>query len=566
MRVAVFAGTLGLLAGPAYAQTGVVLQGEGPLAGATLRLDQRLALRYYVLDDRLPDFQDLPVLNYVEEVGRTNLMLSKSHFAMGAQIDQVALFANRYILDGDLHHERLLYEAGVQSPFSDAYFNVDKLFARHQGSDLEVLLGDGYASFGNGIALNLVKNSDIDVDTSLRGVKGVIRQGPWAATVLTGVTNPQQVQQDNRNLGIGPDLHHMISGLRFERSEIGPVTVGTHGVVYRFARAADPCGACALERYTEPLDAAVGGVTAEAYGVAGLDIIAEADGFSYASSDLFGGASPEAGYGMYGSASGYPGRFVVLAEVKRYFNGERLNTWPSVDGFEVSVPPTLEYERVITEDSAATVNSNDVAGFRVKVQHSTIPGILVPYVSLSGFRDWDTAGLHFNSVPESIVHPMVGLQWTEAEWHLLANTGFRCDLRDGDAGADTLVHGDIDISVPAGALGSVELATSFKRFGWGRNAQQQQDFTEVENALSLHAGEHWVYVLYQDFSNNPLIDSEGNIAEDIYGAGEVQYKPGSALTLAAFAGAYKAGIRCSGGQCRSLPGFEGVRLTMSGTF
>jgi len=52
----------------------------------------------------------------------------------------------------------------------------------------------------------------------------------------------------------------------------------------------------------------------------------------------------------------------------------------------------------------------------------------------------------------------------------------------------------------------------------------------------------------------------------VYGAGEVQYKPNSALTLSAFAGAYKAGIRCSGGQCRALPGFDGARFTLSGTF
>ena len=65
---------------------------------------------------------------------------------------------------------------------------------------------------------------------------------------------------------------------------------------------------------------------------------------------------------------------------------------------------------------------------------------------------------------------------------------------------------------------------------------------------------------------NPLLDTTGNLAENLYGAVEVQWQPNSQTDLRLFYGAYKDGIRCSGGQCRQLPGFEGARVSFNGRF
>ena len=62
------------------------------------------------------------------------------------------------------------------------------------------------------------------------------------------------------------------------------------------------------------------------------------------------------------------------------------------------------------------------------------------------------------------------------------------------------------------------------------------------------------------------MNTVGNLGQSTYGAAEIQVKPKSSWTFKAFYGAYKAGIRCSGGQCRQLPGFEGARVTASITF
>jgi hypothetical protein len=559
------AGALLLWSSPALGS--YQLEGHGPLAGGTLSLSDRFALRYYQVDDTLPGFEDShPNLHdYVEEVNRLNVLVNKGSFAAGAQIDQVGLFANRYYLDDELQRSLELYDPDIRSPWPDAYLGLEKLYLRNKGEHLEVNLGDGYVSFGRGIALNMVRNTNIDLDSSLRGVRAVVRAGNWDFTGVTGLTNPQQVQLDNRNVGIHGDNQHMISGLRAERFGLGPLNVGVHGVVYSFSRPTD-AEAPGFVQYQQPVDVVVGGATVEGFGLLGVDLIAEFDWFEYRSSDFFGGEDPDPGYALYASASGYPGKAVVLLEAKHYVNTERINTFTGTDNYEVAVAPTLEYERVITEDSSAAVNSNDITGVRLRVDYPVKPGVLMPYISVASFHDRELGGLHFNQAPETIVHPVAGVQWLGKEAHVIATAGGRADIRGDDTGADVNAHVDVDIHLPAGKLGSLELSSAFMRFMWGDNPAQQSDFTDVVNALALHATEKWTFILWQDFSDNPLIDSTGNIAENVYGAAEVQYKPSSAITTSLFYGAYKAGIRCAGGQCRSLPGFEGLRFGLNGTF
>ena len=112
----------------------------------------------------------------------------------------------------------------------------------------------------------------------------------------------------------------------------------------------------------------------------------------------------------------------------------------------------------------------------------------------------------------------------------------------------------------------LELSLSGKRFWWGTNPQQQTDFLEMSNALTWQHGSDIALTVYQDWSDNPLIQGEGNLGEHLYGAVEAQWKPRPSMVLRAFYGAYKAGIHCSGGQCRSLPGFDGAKLSFTGTF
>lgn len=539
----------------------------GPsLAGGGVSGTEDLRIRYYHMEDKLPGFEDRNILDYVEAVERLGITGGNSRFTISLSGDAVGLWGNRYILDGELHHERELY-SDIGSPFDDALFQLEKVSAVLRNSTGVLTLGDAYASFGRGIAVNLNKNTDIDLDTSVRGVSGIAHFGNIDATAFTGVTNPQQIALENPNVGLHLGRQHAVSGARMDVYGLGPVNLGAHGVLYQFAREADPTQN-GLLAYEQAPDAVVVGATLEALGIGGIDWFVEGDYLDYIADDM----AARRGYEVYASASAYPGLATILIEGKRQQNTEVLNTFASPDGYEIASGPTLEYERVITEDSSAAMNSNDLTGGRARVDLRLGKGTntFTPYLSQAAFYDAELGGLHFNAVPEAITHTVVGVTWVRGEAHLLLNAGLRLDRRlpDGgtDYGADRLEHIDASLTVPIGGPFSVEFAPAAQAFHWGVNAQQQTDYVDFSGTLALKIGAPWAIILYNDYSSNPLVRSTGNLGDDVYGAVELQWKPTSSMTLKAFYGAYRAGIRCAGGQCRSLPGFNGARLSVSASF
>jgi hypothetical protein len=468
-----------------------------------------------------------------------------------------------------LYVERELLGPEVYSPFpegTDLYVNPEKVQVGTERSWGTLTLGDAYVAFGRGLALNLNRNVDIDIDTSVQGAKTILRPGAWDVTLVAGTANRQQVFQDNPNIGIPADHRHNIGGGRVERFGLGPFNLGAHAVWYDFVE--DP-GFTSLGD-TPSTDALTGGATAEFVGIGGVDGYVEVDVFDY-QHDLASRDLPALSHGIYASASTYPGRFVVLAEFKRYLGIEHVNALTAApELYEVAVAPTLEYERVILEDTSAAVNSNDIWGGRVQVDFAAIPGKAVPYVAVAGFRDLDTTGLHFNSVPESIVHGTTGIEWIDGEFGLLANTGFRYEDRDGtEQGADRLAHLDLttNFPLPGDLIGYLSGATRY--FAWGVNGElQQAPFGDAETSATVTVAQKVSATWSLDWTANPLALAlaTGNVSRTVFTGGELQVKPAKAWTLKAFAGAQKAGIRCSGGQCRQLPGFDGVRLSAVGTF
>jgi hypothetical protein len=547
------------------------MKGDGPLGGAALQLNVDTEIRYHDNDRLEPGFeQSYPNLHdYVEQVGRINGLLTKDGLTLAAQVDEAAFFLNRYTLDGEMMNSWELYREDDYEMLSpNRIVRLEKLSAEQRWSSAAVMVGDTYASFGRGIALNIVKKTDIDVDTSIQGGRLTLSQGNLELVAVSGLSNTQEVSQDNPNLSIARDPRHMVSGARLTHYALGPAQVGAHGVIYSFG-APDQADLPGGLRYEEERDAAVAGLSVELPSVLGLDWFAEGDLFQYQSEDLGAQAGePLLGHAVYGSASAYPGRFTVLVEGKQTLNTERVNAITTAEGWEVANVPSLEYERVITEDSSAALNSNDLSGARLRVDWAPQGATgWQSYLSAAAFRDEEVGGLHFNQSPETIVHPVLGLQKLGTDTVLQLNAGYRIDQRDESSeGQDSLAHLDAELHLPVVPGFSVELAVGARQFSWGVNEVQQEDFLEMENALGLHFGEKWLVLLYQDYTNNPLILSTGNITDEIYGAGELQVHAGHGLTMKAFYGAYKAGIRCSGGQCRSLPGFEGGRLALQGVF
>lgn len=528
--------------------------------------------RYWRSEDRLAGFEDRPILDYLEAVDHLDLAGTGSVVSLRLRGDAVTLFNNRYILDGELYHERPLYQEGVRSPFPDALFTLEKATLVVQGKPGRVEVGDTYTSFARGWSLNLVRNTNIDVDTSVRGVSGTLHSGRVDVNVLSGWTNPQQVALENPNINVAPDIFHHVNAARVEAFGLGPVNLGAHGVTWQFSRGWE-AGQEPFSGYAAPIDAEIVGGNVEASGLGGIDWYVEGDWIGYQAAEI----PVKSGGAAYLSASAYPGKLSVLVEGKLQKNTEYLNAFTTANNYEVAAGPTLEYERVITEDSSAAVNSNDLYGGRVKVAWAgsdpmaTVPRELVPSLSQAVFRDEDLAGLHFNKSPETISHTIASLFYVRGDVHLLANAGFRVDRRDrseeyGELGADRTLHADASFSFPIAGEFSAELAPSVMGYHWGVNPQQQADYTDWSAALALKYGTDWSLILYNDYSDNPLVASTGNLGEDLYGAAELQWKPTTSTTVKAFYGAYRAGIRCAGGQCRQLPGFDGARLSVTAAF
>jgi hypothetical protein len=541
---------------------GLALAGDD---AADVSFSEDIEVRYWDVPDVVPATDDPGnTLDYVEQVARLTGTLSYKRFDLFLQVDEVALFANRYELDGALVSERALTRDGLWDPYpGDYYANLEKVRGRLSFEHATIELGDSYVAFGRGIALNLNRNVDIDIDTSVQGAKALLRPGAWDITLVAGQANRQQVFQDNPNLSLDGDRRHTVAGVRAERFGLGPANLGAHGVMWQFV--SDAGILPGFERMGAAPDVVVGGATAELTSVLGLDWFAEGDVFAYPKDGQLGADKP--GYAGYVSTAAYLGPTTWLLEGKRYKGAEFVNAMLGTELYEVAAPPSLEYERVITEDSSAALNSNDIYAARLRVDIAAVPGKVLPYVSLGVQRDLDTGVLHFNDVPETILHPIVGLELMHERFSVLANGGYRVDRRDGAAfGYDSQAHSDIDVKVPLFGDFHADVNAAIERYHWGVNQFQQADYTEMETATSFQKGSLFALIWYMDYTTNPLVDSTGNLSDAWYGAGELQIKPTPAMTVKAFYGAYKAGIRCSGGQCRLLPGFEGARVSVAGNF
>ena len=265
--------------------------------------------RYYFSDRVLDDFPEQQRLyDYAEVVGRLNLLADDGVWQVGTQVDGVGMFWNYYYLDDVKTYEFDLLGEGAGSAVDSGFANIEKVWLTRRFIHGRLQLGDGYASFGRGLALNIVKNTDIDVDTSIVGAKTTVTRNDWDLQVIAGLSNEQQVLQDNPNRQVRGNRYHLVSGVRIDRWGLGPANIGVHGVAVELADTLDAEKPFASigELGDGGFDALVAGATAELY-AAGVDWFFEGDAYRYAEPLMFATGEVEPGYAAYGSASFYPG-------------------------------------------------------------------------------------------------------------------------------------------------------------------------------------------------------------------------------------------------------------------
>ncbi|MBX2803625.1 MAG: hypothetical protein KTR31_38460 [Myxococcales bacterium] len=543
---------------------------------------------------RIQNFDPAPLVRvagpppkFIEQVNRLTGRVSAGSFFANVQVDQVAFAGLPYLLDGNRVADppRLILNCGlpecVQSPFGEyVYANPEKVAAGYDGDKVSFTVGDFYSAFGYGGSLNVNRNVDIDIDTSIQGARVVASPGNWEITGLAGTLNRQQVFADNPNVGLlEGDLRHLIAGARVERFGLGPADLGVHAVGYDFADTYGFQGA--LDEVGTSMDAVVAGGTVALYGVAGIDWVFEGDLYGFplneaGESELFIGGVPEPGHALFGSASFFVGSTIWQVDAKKYRNVNRINRPTAGEQYQSVIPPTLEYERAINFNTAASVLSNDVFGGRIRMDLAL--GAATPYIAVSAFRDTDLENASQHApAPENIGQILGGAEVLLDDFTVLANALARAEWRDGDQGRDMQLYTDIDLKFPLVGHAHADLILIGQRFLAGPEREnfvdaegldnRDGDWTELNASLSVLPLPDFGITGFLDYTTNPFAQNGGNLGgPNNYGAIEVFWKPASAWTVKAFHGGYAAGIRCSGGQCRNVPAFTGTRLAITGTF
>lgn len=534
---------------------------------------------------------------FVEQLSRWVIQGRYGRWSAGVQLDQLAFAGLPHVVDGDTK----LYLPPMQAPCPGSpesclsnpfrgpgtgiatYVNPEKVSLEYRGDELKLSFGDFYQSVGVGAVMNVNRNVDNDVDTSIQGVRAVWLPGDWEVTALAGTLNRQQIFQDQLNVGqLDGDRRHVVSAVEVKRYGLGSSTLGVHAVLYNFVDASIPeRSARGLSGFATALrqvpDALIAGSTAST-SVAGVDIDGEISVIGFPSQDrhpaLFVPTLEDIGPGLasYGSAFWFIGPTTWQLEARYFKNVYRLNNAiPVRYGYTIAAPPTLELERAINIDTAAITGSNALGGGLLRVD-ITASDATTPYVAFGVSRDEDLVNAAQKSPsPETIVQLQAGVEVLAGEWGLLVESVARADLRDGPYGADKQLYSAVDLKnpVPLGSSLQTALVGQYFVHGPDGSGRTPDPWHEINVSVGYLVTSSVGFTLYYDNTTNPVAGDNGNLRTDwpsAYGAGEVFWKPSAAWTVKAFHGGYAAGIRCSGGQCRNVPAFTGTRVAVIGTF
>ncbi len=584
-----------LLSAPAHAvQLGEPKVGQA-LPGANLKVNDTFYYKYnHFLDDD-PEDDVPPPAPYHEFINRLRADLQIKQFSIGAQLDIVGLGLG--CTDPACGPQPILRGTGwpADAP-PHSLVELEKVWAKYQGKNVQVEVGDFYASFGRGIVLAMLKKPEIDQDNSLRGVRFDLLTKPLDFTALAGITNPAEVSIELRNTAIRTDPEapgSLIAGGQFKVRPGGGFAVGMHGVGYDLLDGVDAKGT-------------IGG-TLEANGLidGGLDFYLEANGLFYketSGSEESGEieAIDKSGYTIYGVVTAYLGAVTLTVEGKRYKDAQILRRDGPVTPLQYVLPPSLEHEPSVTEDVNAAIQSNDITGWRARGDLWLLNSDTTIWASVANSVD-DTSVQDFNDEREVMLHGQLGIDQPIAlgehgSLHLNGDVGYRHDfpVHSDEDTSNFLrswglfhVRGDIGVTVGDHAW---ELVTTYRRQHytlpqptcWTRDEAEtcsdDDGWIAMENALSYTIKGAYTFAVHLDFTDDNIVQqtqtngSIGNLHYDkdwqasAYLGGEVILKPVQNLEIAIFGGSQKAGIVCTGGACRNVPAFTGVKGKVSVNF
>ncbi len=599
--------------------------GESPPVQVDLTVDTTLS---YAWDNR--DFSPNDVATVVNDdwgvwFNRLHGQVTSGAFRFGMRLDNAWYFAspdptstaltlveNRPPAPGALpdpaYFRLKVHQSGEE--LSNRYINwiyPAKIFAGYSERDRELTVGDVYAEFGHGIVLSVRKHDELRSDDTIRGVRasGEVKLDDTRVrlTAVGGGLNPLRIDEGSgRYLGVdssvtpgflkiteagmpraistdftprGPDCastptctyapDRVVAGQL--ALDFGLVELGTQGSMLIRQPALTPDtvrSASTIATFSESASL----TTSDGRGSLALEAAGQKLSRDDAVDEL------PMGYALYASGSYDLSPVVLLLEARHYRRLFPLYANVSVDNAREfsqvawNAPPTTEAMYIDTEfASFATC----VSGGRGRADYELARGIsafgwLGYWQTFSEIQPNDrcetgrefrndvydlASGFELRGRARSRTTLTLGARFDDtAEPFTSASGPTRVYYRE--------LYARYDVVQALGGPFALELQ------GWHRRRHetlgaQATPWYEGENVIGLDWRSVWAFAFGTEYNTDVKPPT-------MYYNGSVRYRPTPDSSVGVFVGQRRGALRCVGGVCRVVPGFEGVRLDASVRF
>jgi hypothetical protein len=428
----------------------------------------------------------------------------------------------------------------------------ERIWGSYADRTFEVTLGDGYVSFGRGLALSLRKNDELSTDTALRGARLGLRTDRVSAHLVGGVTNIGNIDEASGRFTADP--MDVVLGAQTDVKVVEGMRVGAHAVGYAFHTplSTPPMGGDTAwkERWLNS------GFTFDAPRLTpwlGLYV----EGLWQRRWPITG--ETKNGFGAYGAATLSLGAVTLLVEGKAY--GDLAVLHPRFDFIEFqpvqySAPPTLERVLQPLEHGQRNIYGGRVrADWRVDATLGLFAAHGL-FEDAEGYLDPNSLAL----LPGTIHDPTAGLDWTIGGFRILGEAGWRFVYLPGN-GEAVRSDGHFEVTVQK-QLGTSSRSLELHVTDWER-VKVMPLAAERWREGSAQFGFRWRPVQAYaglDFSTEP------GQPQTWYPNGTLQWDITRSTNLRLMVGSTRGGLRCVSGVCRVFPPFSGAKLAFTARF
>ena len=510
------------------------------------------------------DNEDTPTVDeeYHHFFNTLDVSLSHGDFRLGGRFD-LNLFADSYLTRDPCakpNSSACWASENEQGKRYTDQFVPERFYFIWARPEFDLTLGDFYASFGRGIALNVVKIGELSQDNAIRGGKFVLHQGDVELTFVGGQFNYLDVDGPTGWNGLWEA--DPVAGARMSYGFHEKVRAGIHGVfIPTVQRSADST----LDNEAGHQLVFGGGVEINDLWDDRLSLAAEINfqqtvvGGEYlkGSADQWGSFEGTALYAT--STLQLFEDLTILTEIKYYNDFDLAARKMKDEPYKLSYnqAPTLEWIR------AQISNNTSVAGGRVRLDYNfgeIGPLELLAFVNFGFFENWKNGE---GKGSRQVINPMAGAEatWSDGKGQAQISGGLR---REVDIENDKLYlqDGHLEVAMEQALFGNHSLSMTglFLFRSEDDDLLGERSWNETELTLSYK----WSPYVAVDFTYERQGKDEDQ--QEHFVGGGVKYFITPATYVQARIGQNRPGIKCISGTCRNFPAFSGAQVLLVGRF